>query len=392
MITRSPRRCAVCGGNEKARLFEQKFSTICLLEGYTVVVCRQCGFGFADDIPEQEAFDAYYRDLSKYEYQHRGGRESASDEARLRDVAATLRTIIPDKRSRVLEIGCSTGRLLSLLQESGYRSVCGLDPSPACAAAARQLYNVNVLTETMAGLAQRGEKFDVLVLVGVLEHIRDLDATLRTMSQVLSPNALVYLDVPDATQFADWPDAPFQQFSTEHINFFSGASLANLMRAHGFTCVFSEKVLRQYTDVTTMPSVHAAFKNRGEAGGDLSPDTETEPRLARYIEQSLGIDHRIRQIICRTVGNREPIIVWGVGTHTQRLLATGGLDGANIAVFVDSNPRYHGRRLNNIPIVAPESIAGRSEPILVCSCVFQREIEYQIHHELRLPNEVLSLY
>jgi len=31
-----------------------------------------------NDIPEQEAFDQYYRELSKYEYQHRGGRESAA--------------------------------------------------------------------------------------------------------------------------------------------------------------------------------------------------------------------------------------------------------------------------------------------------------------------------
>src|SRR5580700_4084015 len=76
------RPCAVCGSNRKRRLFEQKFSTVCLLEGYTVVVCEQCGFAFADDIPEQEAFDAYYRDLSKFEYQHRGGRESACDESR----------------------------------------------------------------------------------------------------------------------------------------------------------------------------------------------------------------------------------------------------------------------------------------------------------------------
>src|SRR5271165_1753369 len=93
------RECAVCGGNEKTRLFEQTFSAVGLIEGYTVVVCRNCGFAFADDLPEQEAFDAYYRDLSKYEYQHRGGRESDNDESRLRDVAATLARLIPSKQT-----------------------------------------------------------------------------------------------------------------------------------------------------------------------------------------------------------------------------------------------------------------------------------------------------
>jgi len=66
----------------------------------------------------------------------------------------------------------------------------------------------------------------------------------------------------------------------EHINFFSGASLANLMRTRGFEPVFSEKVLRQYTDVTMMPSVHAVFEDRGAPVGTLVRDDETERRLA----------------------------------------------------------------------------------------------------------------
>jgi SAM-dependent methyltransferase len=391
-MERTPRNCAVCGGTQKRRLFEQTFSTVCLIQGYTVVVCETCGFAFADDLPPQEAFDAYYRDLSKYEYQHRGGRESDNDESRLRDVANTLAGLIPNKQTRVLEIGCSTGRLLGLLKEDGYQNVWGLDPSPGCARAARELYDVTVLTQSMSDLAKSSEKFDFLILVGVLEHIRDLEGALRTMHQILNPGARIYFDVPDATQFADFPDAPFQQFSTEHINFFSGASLANLMRAHGFEQVFSEKVLRQYTDVTVMPSVHAAFEDRGAQLSAPIPDTQSEARLREYIAQSQAVDTRIRQLINRTAGNREPILVWGVGTHTQRLLATGGLDKVNISAFVDSNPKYHGQRLNDIPIVSPDSLASRREPILVCSRVFQKEIEQQIHQQLHLSNEVLSLY
>jgi SAM-dependent methyltransferase len=391
-MVRTSRKCAVCGGNRKRLLFEQTFSTVCLLEGYTVVVCERCGFAFADNIPEQEAFDQYYRDLSKYEYQHRGGRESANDETRLRDVAATLDGLIPNKQARILEIGCSTGRLLALLKENGYQNVGGLDPSPVCAASARDLYGVTVFTQSVSDLAKSQEKFDFLILVGVLEHIRDLEGALRTMHQILSPNARIYFDVPDATQFANWPDAPFQQFSTEHINFFSGASLANLMRAHGFEQMFSEKVLRQYTDSTVMPSVHAVFENRGAQASPPVTDDESEPRLREYIDQSRAVDQRIRQLIDRTAGNREPILVWGVGTHTQRLLSTGGLDRVNISAFVDSNPKYHGQRLNDIPIVSPDSLGGRGEPILVCSRVFQKEIEQQIHQQLHLSNEVLSLY
>jgi len=121
-----------------------------------VVVCEDCGFSFADNIPGQEAFDAYYRDLSKYEYQHRDGRESANDESRLRDAAQTLSEVIPDKSTRILEIGCSTGRLLGLLKERGYQNVWGLDPSPVCAASARDLYGVTVRTESVSDPGEDG--------------------------------------------------------------------------------------------------------------------------------------------------------------------------------------------------------------------------------------------
>jgi len=239
----SKRSCAVCGSDDKKVLFQQRFSTVLLVRGYNVVVCESCGFGYADEIPEQEAFDSYYRDLSKYEYEHRDGKESQQDEARFLEIAEVLTKFIPARQSRILDIGCSTGRLLALLKERGFQNVWGLDPSPGCAEAAHRLYDIPVLTNSLSGVVNSREKFDFVIMIGVLEHIRDLKEALANVQQIFSPNACVYLDVPDATQFADWPDAPFQEFSTEHINFFSGRSLANLMQAHGFRCISSQNCL-----------------------------------------------------------------------------------------------------------------------------------------------------
>jgi SAM-dependent methyltransferase len=391
-INQKTRSCAICGSNTKKPLFQQRFSTILLVQGYTVAVCGNCGFAYADDIPEQEAFDAYYRDLSKYEYEQREGKESEHDDARFREMAELLSRWIPAPHSRILDIGCSTGRLLSLLKERGFSNVWGLDPSPGCAEAARRLYGVPVLTTSLSGLAKSREKFDFVIMIGVLEHIRDLDGALATIHQILSPNGRVHLEVPDATQFADWPDAPFQQFSTEHINFFSSRSLANLMQVHGFGCGFSEKIQRAYTETTVMPCVQAVFENSQGTAGSWIRDAETEMRLLEYICQSQKVDTCLRQIIERTSAIGKPVIVWGVGTHTQRLLAAGALDRADICLFVDSNAKYHGQELRGIPIVSPESLRHRTEPILVCSRVFQREIQTQIRDGLGLNNELLLLY
>jgi len=371
-------------------LFEQRFATVGLVTGYTVVVCDRCGFAFADGIPPQSAFERYYRELSKYEYQQREGRESASDEARLRQIAATLVNLIPSRDCRILEIGCASGRLLSLLREVGFTSARGLDPSPACATTAATLYGVEVQTGSVYHLPALRETFDFLILVGVLEHLCDLDGALSAMHGALAEHGRVYFDVPDCAQFADHVDAPYQQFSTEHINFFSPASLANLLQSHGFSPVFSAQSQREYTEASIMPVVHAVFE-KATAAAQIERDTTSEPKLREYIRRSEEVDRSLRNSLGRSLTGSQPIIVWGVGTTTQRLLATGGLDGVTINAFVDSNPKYQGQTLRGVPILAPEALSQRTEPILICSEVFRPEIERQIREQLGLANEVLTL-
>src|SRR5581483_1610981 len=89
-----PRPCPICKGTASELLFRSSFQapeTIGLLEGYDLVACRSCGMTFADNIPLQQKFDEYYQHLSKYAYEHRGGKESEDDEWRLKHVAIVLR-------------------------------------------------------------------------------------------------------------------------------------------------------------------------------------------------------------------------------------------------------------------------------------------------------------
>jgi hypothetical protein len=77
--------------------FHQEFAVVdqaTLVTGYDVVVCEQCGGGYADGIPDQPAFDRYYRDMSEYEYAQREGAESEYDRRRL---AVTADAIAPER-------------------------------------------------------------------------------------------------------------------------------------------------------------------------------------------------------------------------------------------------------------------------------------------------------
>ena len=388
------RACPVCGGKSSELLFRQSFRAlqkIGLLEGYDVVVCQCCVMTFADGIPAQRTFDAYYRDLSKYAYEHRGGKESEEDDWRLRQVAEVLQRYLSDRSARILDIGSRSGRLVRYLKDAGYENAFGLGPSPNCSAAAQSLYGVTVYTGTVSAPPRSNQPYEMLVMLGVLEHIRDVDAAVQGLHRLLSNEGRVYVEVPDATSYVAEQDAPFQEFSTEHINFFSPTALRYLMEAAGFRTVECGSATRKERGGRPLPFVYGVFERSNQTRAEFPRHPEAEAGLRVYVKQCLAMDTELRRRIDRTITPASRVIVWGVGTHTQRLLATGALNIANIVTFVDSNPKYRNQQLQGIPVVAPEALKNRREPILISSYAFRREIAKQIR-TMKLPNELILLH
>jgi SAM-dependent methyltransferase len=291
-----------------------------------------------------------------------------------------------------MDIGCASGRLLYLLRERGFQDVAGLDPSPGCVETARRLYGVTVLRGSLAEFPPIGRAFGVVILVGVLEHIRDLDTAMRRVHSITTPGGLVYVEVPDVLEFHRWPNAPFQDFSSEHINFFSPTSLSNLFARYGFEPVFSEQNGREQAHRTTMSNVSAAFRRTNRHGGAPTPDGASRVALERYIAMCEADERTLRERIDSLVASGRPIIAWGVGTNATRLLTTTRLGEANIRAFVDSNTKYHGKELAGRPIISPDELSDRTEAILIISRVFQNEIAQQIRGTLHLDQEILTLY
>lgn len=391
---REHRACPVCTAIEPISLFYQRFAPIegvSILDGYRVVTCARCGMAYADEIPQQREFDNYYRDLSKYEYHQRAGEESQFDRTRMDLIADVVEPLIERKDARILDIGCATGRLLYLLAGRGFRNVLGLDPSPGCVEAAQRLYQVDARQGHLGALPEFGRKFDVVILVGVLEHIEALGDAMRSVRAILADGAIVYVEVPDALEFSRWPNAPFQDFSIEHINFFSPVSLTNVFAVHGFEPAFLEQNHRVQSHRTIMSNISAAFRYTGRET-TISRDVDSEPALRRYIEKCTTEEEAVQARINELVASRRPIVVWGTGTNAARLLTTTRLAEANITAFVDSNSKYHGKTLAGRPIVPPGSLSRNGEPIVVLSRVFQDEISRQVRETFAGERDVITLY
>jgi SAM-dependent methyltransferase len=388
----APRPCPVCRGEKKELLFRQNFEQLSearLVDGYDVVICRDCGAGFADDIPPQSVFDRYYRDLSKYNNHNRAGQSVPLEDEKCDQTVDLMVQFAQNRDIRILDIGSGSGKFLASLLKRGFSNVRGIDPSPACARAAAALYGVEVAVGTIANIPPPAEPYDFLVLIGVMEHIRDLDSAVSQLHALLREGGRIYLDVPDAGRFTACADAPFQEFSTEHINFFSTRSLSNLMCLRGFAQVATGHAVRPANEAVGV-AAYGAFE-KSSAPPVMVYDSETERSIRNYVEDCRAADAEVRAKIERALAPGERMVVWGVGTHTLRLLASGGLDPRRVSFFVDSNPNYQRQQLRGVPVVSPSELCS-DEPILISSRGFQREIQNQVRQQMRLENRLILLY
>ncbi|MBX3165020.1 MAG: class I SAM-dependent methyltransferase [Bacteroidetes bacterium] len=389
------RNCPICDGKKNQKLFHQSFSGFSdtnLLDSYDVVACNNCGFCYADNIPDQKKFDVYYRELSKYESNTVEVKEGYYDRLRFEAMVKYLKPFLPDTHMHIVEVGCATGFLLSMFKKEGYLNLTGIDPSPGCTSAAKRHYGINVLTNTISNIELPNGSIDMLILVGVLEHIKDLDESLEKLWKLLTPDGHIFIGVPDGSQYFNGQDAPFQEFSVEHINFFGPGSLDNLMKKNKFSKVDISQVPLNVNHNTVTPAILSVFRKELAADTNFVMDKESPKNIAAYVEMCHAKEKEINAIIEKIGGENESIIVWGTGAQTLRLLVNSKLRDVKISAFVDSNPKYQGKSLNGVNVISPESLKSKTDTILISTRPYQNEIESQIRNTLGLTNKVIKLY
>ncbi|MCX6921754.1 MAG: methyltransferase domain-containing protein [Verrucomicrobia bacterium] len=390
----NPKRpCPICSAVDVALLFPQRFEPlagISLTDGYDVVTCRKCGFVFADGIPSKETFDRYYANASKYEFAHQGGEQPAIELERLATLAEWIAERVP-LSSRLVDAGCATGGLLVQLRQRGFTNLTGLDPSSGCVEVARTRHGLRMIQGVLGEKPPGEPPFDVLILSAVLEHIPDLQPFVRQLENWLTPCGLLVVEVPDAETFTRGFNAPYQEFSVEHINFFSSASLTNLFRFCGFAALAVRQSVCSFGPGVTGSVLTMLFRRGTEPAAPVK-ETMSEQGVRAYLSSCEAWVTREQELIRELVNSQQPILVWGAGTLCQRLLATTDLSRANILAFIDSNPHYHGKILRGRPVLAPAELARYPEPVLISSWAFYEEICAQIRNQLKLGNKILAIH
>jgi SAM-dependent methyltransferase len=132
-------------------------------------------------------YEAKYHALENEHWWFRARREA---------VLALVLQLCPERSTRVLEIGCSSGVMIRRLQAAGYGSVLGIDISPEAIAECHRQGTKEARVMDARRLDFPNDSFDLITASDVLEHLADDAGALRDWSRVLRPGGVLVVFVP----------------------------------------------------------------------------------------------------------------------------------------------------------------------------------------------------
>jgi SAM-dependent methyltransferase len=315
--------------------------------------CRTCAFSFnALFEPNLVVYDEFYDNevpspaFLRY-YEH---------------IAAMLTERFQLTSGRVYDIGCGKGAFLRTLCRlaPGIRGV-GMDPS--CEPFTQD--NCTLIRDVF-----RPQHFSddakLVLLRHVLEHIDDPVAFASALRNAL-PDVPIFVEVPDLHWI--YRNDAFWDFCYEHCNYFSGASLRNVLGRAGFQVVERKTSFGdQYQWAICTPTASCSTEPP-HALEEIEIAQNYQAREAARVEAVL---HRVDE--ARTV------VLWGMATKGVILANLMGAD--HIAGGIDINPRKQGHFVpgSGVEIHRPEWLQTFADEstVLIMNPNYADEIREQI--------------
>jgi 2-polyprenyl-3-methyl-5-hydroxy-6-metoxy-1,4-benzoquinol methylase len=228
--------CPYCGSDRRKLVYREHGAIV-------VSQCQGCSLIYTSSrLKSPEA--VYWGDQEKYYSEARlifEGRAAHHRDPNYLEELALIRQFKP--QGRFLDVGCNMGMLLRHVRRMGWTAV-GVEPSPTLAPLAIKGFGLNVYNCFLNELPTiEHRSFDVIALSDVFEHISDPLSLLSDVRQLLAPDGILYVKVPNArwnlfkqSMLKLLGKAPKQGVwdSYEHVVHYTDRTLAMMLDKAGF--------------------------------------------------------------------------------------------------------------------------------------------------------------
>lgn len=182
-------RCGLCGAPGRPFLVKR---------GVDVYICSGCGNGFVPSFAIPDDLESIYSQAY-----FEGGEVTgypgylADRELLLRNFAERL-AFIEDARPngrRLLDVGAAYGLFLKVARDAGW-DASGVEIAPDCALEAARISGASVACGDFVRVPLPGA-YDVIVMLDVIEHLRDPAAAVARAFELLAPGGLLVIETGD---------------------------------------------------------------------------------------------------------------------------------------------------------------------------------------------------
>jgi SAM-dependent methyltransferase len=205
-------------------------------EGLVLLRCSRCGHVYLDGWAAEFKVDLY----AYYEARVGGSREQVYNPLntkRQRELLDWLGT--RTRARRLLDVGCGEGQLVSTASEAGWDAL-GIDLATGAIAVA-QSFGVKCLEEDFFAPSLDAERFDVITMTELIEHVPSPARFLRRAHDLLDPGGLLYVTTPNFASLARRiMGGAWHPIHPEHLSYFTFDLLRRLAGEAGLELMFGE--------------------------------------------------------------------------------------------------------------------------------------------------------
>jgi len=303
------------------------------------LICQNCGNVFNESGARYSVSSFYeenyqlHEETEKAEFKYfSNGKIITHQDLRLNILNSIIK--LPE-RGKLLDIGCGKGNFLAAFgQKFSMWELNGIEKSKSAVSFAKKILPNANINEGFFNEQNYNEKFDFIVAQGVLEHLEDPNQFLKSLTNVLKEDGILFFEVPNfKLNSADL-------FTYDHLSHFSKETLENLFAINGISII-------KFVESDERIPLYSICKK-----------SQTIKKIQNYYSmmKSLLNDHiQFNESVFKTykdVSNQnDQIGVFGLGEIGLAGIQNGILPKNKIAYFFDENDLLVGSKKLGIEIL-----------------------------------------